>query len=642
MDAVSTELNMVEATIQLHKTVDELFVDEFYELAQGSRSPFYLPSTSSSFLSSRSDGGAYKDLHRAADAMGLVEEKDSILTFERDVDDLLLLTDNYAVTSDLLLNKYSELTRRLRGLYQYGDQKGQPTNFIDMQGNLVKMIALSEALKVRVITKGNPYRTFLLQPVQKFLWNTLKKHACMTLIGETVTPEIVQKALGRRMGIGMGVLSGDYSDATNKLASWASEIVARRIIRNTRMDETTANLFVSALTEHDVEDPERKGHFAEQKWGQLMGSVVSFPILCIINAAVCRWTLEIDRGKTLLLRDCPLLINGDDCVFKCSERGLRAWKRIASFFGLEPSIGKFFYTREFAQINSMNFYYHYVDEGLCYTETAYINMGLFMGLSRSQEEGEDVDIKGVGLNCRCRELIAKCPSSLRTTVMDKFLKLHKPILMERFGSIPWFTPEAFGGLGLPIFTDVEDDILWGRYNNKPIYALDGLKRVWTPTNLDRRIAHEFKLRGTPPRLTLGAVWKIRQLAKKSIPVKPTSSFIEDDNSANLVQLASCAIIFSRPMGKIMVTRKKGDDTKDYMKIVHKIQKQWTKAKKLPLLKALSIRTMLEAPKLFDSYPVTLDDRGIALSLDRIRELREVFKNAEQIERNEAFVDGLWD
>ena len=88
-----------------------------------------------------------------------------------------------------------------------------------------------------------------------------------------------------------------------------------------------------------------------------MGSPISFPVLCMANLIICRWTLENIAGKRLSLGHLPMLINGDDVLFHLSD-DMRAsgqytlWKWATQQVGLKFSLGKNYISKKYLVINS--------------------------------------------------------------------------------------------------------------------------------------------------------------------------------------------------------------------------------------------------------------------------------------------------
>ena len=323
-------------------------------------------------------------------------------------------------------------------------------------------VALAEALKTRVITKGPPLTQYCLKPLQKFFHGILRAHPIFQLVGTPATAEIVERVLGERLRDGEGFVSGDYSDATNQLDPQLSNAAWEEMCNVCEVPEALKQLGFRVLTGHLLEDEE--GILHVQQWGQLMGSIVSFPVLCLVNAAICRMAIEHDRNRTLSLRRLPLLINGDDCAFRVTSVGYAFWGAVGRMAGLQPSIGKVYYSEKFVNINSTNFSYHGA-EGLSvgsdefsyrvwYTETKRIRLGLILGLKRSEaSEG----VKSVGarvagdeefdnsLGSRHAQLLRDAPVECRAAVDRLFKRKNAEALSC---GLPWYVPQCYGGLGL--------------------------------------------------------------------------------------------------------------------------------------------------------------------------------------------------
>lgn len=367
------------------------------------------------------------------------------------------------------------------------------------------VIGLPEPLKVRCITAGPPLTYACLKPMQKFLWSTLKKLPTFQLIGTPITPEIVTKILGR-LGDDEEFISGDYKASTDNLHSWVSETLLESLIEIWSENRTDDQFFdhindfkvlmKRALTGHEIlhpsmneffiktgresdgENPALDGFFQSQKEGQLMGSIISFPFLCLANAAMCRWAMEITSGLNLSLikesKDASLarlLINGDDCVFPGKKDVMFSnWKQITAFGGLETSVGKTFVSSEFLTMNSVQYEYHRKEMGweqasgliddFEFEEIKYVNMALVYGQKKSGDRGKTF----FQLGSVHRELQRTCPPELFAMATRVFLKeAKKPKMIwskelkkeveNPFGSIllcnvPYYIPEWLGGLGL--------------------------------------------------------------------------------------------------------------------------------------------------------------------------------------------------
>jgi hypothetical protein len=238
-------------------------------------------------------------------------------------------------------------------------------------------------------------------------------------------------------------------------------------------------------------------HALDQKNGQLMGSVVSFPVLCIVNAALCALCLEEGLKCNRYLDDLPLMINGDDCAFPTDNFIHSLWKYFGTCAGLSPSVGKYFKTREFIQINSRNFIpgplmlkkqrgpymeefadYVYGDQYFTrFEEIPFVNLRLLVGNPRSTATEVPEDFKLTSIGSRQRDFILDGPDFLFSQLAVLFYARNENLIKN--SRLPWFVPTKYGGLGLnykltPFGGDLSDTdravcglINAGKFKNPP-------------------------------------------------------------------------------------------------------------------------------------------------------------------------------
>jgi len=467
------ELDREAVMRQLRRTVDEIFEKAGPYTGRDAERLFF-PSTSANYLRNRRNAGAVGELLDDPDILEglrtpggwLPKESDGTLQvsdelqqefwpqpqgtpegwvrgdageLEPDISEAQMYAHKGPLTEgieDELSQNFAELMQRIH-VRAVGSR------------NLATPVGLAEAFKVRIITKSDPYRMTVLRPVWKKVHNILRHQRAFQLIGEPVTEELINKVFGRTLGPGMLFFSGDYEAATDNLHSWVSETIGQAIAEKLQLGPETTRLLIDSLTRHEIEQP--NGEFKTQRRGQLMGSITSFPILCIANAAVTRWAYEVgqQRGK-LRLNAIPMLINGDDVAAKLSLLGYKVWRNIAHFCGLKESVGKTYISREFVDINSTSFMFK---ENSTYPEPAFrrikqVNLGLAYGLKRSSaDQGNDERAPIGDLGSLYRELIESAPGELRKPLHFLFLEKNKAA-MEAARPIPWHVPEWLGGLGL--------------------------------------------------------------------------------------------------------------------------------------------------------------------------------------------------
>lgn len=338
---------------------------------------------------------------------------------------------------------------------------------------IAEAVPLAEALKVRVITKGPPLTQFCLQPLQKFMWKHLSSLPCFELTGKPIEVASLRKRLGD-LTDDEAWLSGDYSDATNQMDPRMSNVAWEEMCKVCCVPEALKQLGFRVLTGHlVVTDRDTIKKFSKldsampQQWGQLMGSIISFPILCLVNAAICRAAIEHDSGRKVSLRDAPLMVNGDDCLLKVGPAGYAAWSTFGKMVGLKPSLGKVYYSKHFCNMNSTTFRYRHSDEPdahITFERIRLIRLGLVFGLKRSEGPGDLAPLNRLieevfgdpstsqwdgTVGARHRALLSECPERCVSRVHLKFLSKNAEALSfctDR--AIPWYVPTCYGGAGL--------------------------------------------------------------------------------------------------------------------------------------------------------------------------------------------------
>jgi hypothetical protein len=493
-------LGRLDIQREIERAVQELFPRHGYSL-KDRLNPFF-PSTSANYIRSRKDLGAvgalqedHKDLFEGLklSSGGIqqrwVKEEESIGA-NRDpvrVFDDGPLRENFARFYTRLIDKA-----------------------VDEQP-LAEPLALAEALKVRVITKGPPLLATAMKPLQRFLWKTLASHRCFQLIGKPVDNRVLLDVLGK-LRPNEKFNSGDYANATNELSSWVSEMIATTLSVRLGLTENERVLFMRSLTRHDIV---HGSDVAPQKNGQLMGSVTSFPVLCIANFVLCRLAMESGCGHRIPANQLRLLVNGDDCVFPSTPLVVANWERLGQLFGLKPSIGKCFLSADFLEINSTCFLIvppfvqlwpqrktdlptaplagqSVVVRRNHFEPVEFVNTGLMLGMKRSGKiDLKDVTDPVASLGTLHRELHATCPQALWSVVHREFLKHHDDVLKKC--RVPWYLPESLGGLGLygtQSSTDlrlINSAILrWGELNRHPVSM-----RADTPWTVRKTALRQF-------------------------------------------------------------------------------------------------------------------------------------------------------
>jgi hypothetical protein len=296
----------------------------------------------------------------------------------------------------------------------------------------VKAHAIPEPLKVRMITKAEE-ECWVLKPVQKAMWKALKHFPCFSLTNNPNLPlDVIEKWKGEFL------LSGDYEAATDNLHQDIMQLAIEELSKV--IPSPYREWMIWESQSHEVEYPKNSGlPKIIQTRGQLMGSLLSFPILCIANAAC------IGIIKKQELNNLETLINGDDILFADSERKIESWKKLTKSIGLKPSIGKNYCAKHFGSINSQLITRDWIGNKYVCNHLA---TGCFGAVSKTSQFLSNLQhamkIEPQNMNShihRARKLLENTPQSL-------------------------YVPVSHGGLGID-FVPSEDEYV--NLRNKEIY-----------------------------------------------------------------------------------------------------------------------------------------------------------------------------
>jgi len=308
----------------------------------------------------------------------------------------------------------------------------------------VKVQAVCEPLKVRMISKGKSLSFYLSQFFQKAMWRFLQQFAQFSLTGKSLDnhPEIIDLIKTDSFD---SFVSGDYKAATDNLNIRFTKIVFEKFLKLSDIkDDSLLAILRSVIYETLLSYPHIPGFNpikdVYQINGQLMGSTLSFPILCIVNA-ICYWmAFEEYHSKEIDFKDLPVLVNGDDILFKADMRFYEIWKKYITKVGFKLSLGKNFFSKDFFTINSK-----------LYTKSfkviPYINIGLLVGSSKLSG-GLSKELSPIWDDYN--KLMLDIPKPLVPYLHRRFVHYHKSMISKLTdnGKYNLFLPKFLGGLGL--------------------------------------------------------------------------------------------------------------------------------------------------------------------------------------------------
>nr|UUW21026.1 MAG: RNA-dependent RNA polymerase [Hangzhou botourmia-like virus 5] len=238
--------------------------------------------------------------------------------------------------------------------------------------------------------------------------------------------------------VGEIFVSGDYESATDFLNTEVSKTVLSQILMRSRsvpngirrMAMDSLSLPVSLVRDDGT------SRTVQQNSGQMMGYLLSFPLLCIINYITFKYAVP---------RDVPVKINGDDIVFRGTQSEFNRWSSVVGESGLILSVGKTLVDRRFFTLNSCLFY----------SESNAVKAVPFLRSTALFPKSNDPE-SVMGINGRFRSFCPNYSGSNREMLRIAFLKLNRSLIDATRRSVS-------RGLGLPVtFPIIVKSGLWIR------------------------------------------------------------------------------------------------------------------------------------------------------------------------------------
>jgi hypothetical protein len=331
----------------------------------------------------------------------------------------------------------------------------------------VMVAPILEPLKCRLVSKGDTIPYYLAKPHQRAMWSHLASKPQFQLIGRPL--DLKNKSeirwldeLTRAGGLAFDKwVSGDYSAATDGLSQdvnrQAFEASLRAIwqkrcareIASGKRDEYL-RLLRQVMYSVCLNYPRSKEMTEEQAAqldpvqmtnGQLMGSPLSFPILCAINLVGYWLALEEYTGRSWKLDQLPVLVNGDDILFKANDQFYEVWQRWVSRSGFTLSVGKNYIHPRVFSVNSQ--FYRVVGDS--FEPVVAFDPGMVTGLVSKTGRTET---RVLPWTSRWNRACASSASPEWT--MRRFMCAYSSQIAATThnGLISMFLPTHLGGLGL--------------------------------------------------------------------------------------------------------------------------------------------------------------------------------------------------
>jgi hypothetical protein len=285
--------------------------------------------------------------------------------------------------------------------------------------------AVLEPMKVRVISKGSAVPYYSMSPLQKVLHDAIRQISCFRLVGQSFCPTMLMDLMRGSTSEDYWY-SIDYSAATDNLSWKYSGRILKYILSD--LSQYDQNLAYNVLGPHKLHYPGNGGKVFRgvQVNGQLMGSILSFPILCLANLGVYLYTMTLQQWDlTDEERLSRVLVNGDDMLYRAPDYLWDYHVAIAEAVGLKMSVGKAYLHKRYANVNSVSCDYPF---GGTPWRIDFLNTGLFFGQHKVQNR---VELAGAHMSDDSGSCIANINTVLSGSLPGRQSSLLSLFLVQR-------------------------------------------------------------------------------------------------------------------------------------------------------------------------------------------------------------------
>ncbi|QKI79929.1 RNA-dependent RNA polymerase [Erysiphe necator associated ourmia-like virus 99] len=218
-----------------------------------------------------------------------------------------------------------------------------------MDDSLVRLGVAKTKGKLRVVTMQSARVKRVLTPVHNALYDHLSSFGWLVR-GDVKKEDFLAVLNDRREG--EAVISGDYESATDNIYLKAVDVIVDELSKDVHLTENERSVL--------------RGSFQRLRWlntctgtikpinrGSMMGNLVSFPLLCLLNKACFDIASDIGRGSGA---NRVGRFNGDDCLFAGDRKFFSLWKEVTGTFGLCVNVEKTGFSELTADLNSQSFF----------------------------------------------------------------------------------------------------------------------------------------------------------------------------------------------------------------------------------------------------------------------------------------------
>nr|UJQ92016.1 MAG: putative RNA-dependent RNA polymerase [Botoulivirus sp.] len=214
----------------------------------------------------------------------------------------------------------------------------------DPRDNVVRVGVAKTKGKMRVVTMQSARVKRVLTPVHNALYDHISSFDwCVR--GDLKEEHLRRVVEDRRDG--ESFISGDYESATDNISSETVRAIVEVLCEERLLTPMERDVLERSF--RDVKWKSCSGRLYPIRKGSMMGNLVSFPLLCLLNKACFDICSDLARGwgANRIGR-----FNGDDCCFSGNRKFFDLWVEVTSSYGLVVNKEKTGFSDSWIELNS--------------------------------------------------------------------------------------------------------------------------------------------------------------------------------------------------------------------------------------------------------------------------------------------------
>ncbi|QTH80197.1 MAG: RNA-dependent RNA polymerase [Pestalotiopsis botourmiavirus 3] len=206
--------------------------------------------------------------------------------------------------------------------------------------------------KYRVVTMQSAYVKEVLRPLHDCLYDVLSQRKWIVR-GDFTSSHAKLVVDDHREG--EYFVSGDYEAATNNIYLPAVKTIVDVLAKCPFLSEEERTVLLGSFNPKWMHWVSPNGTSFPIRRGSMMGNLLSFPVLCLLNKACFDIVSSLRRKRTGVKDYRRPIINGDDIAFSADMDTYDDWIKVTSHFGLVVNKEKTGISTRFIELNSRSF-----------------------------------------------------------------------------------------------------------------------------------------------------------------------------------------------------------------------------------------------------------------------------------------------